>query len=112
MGSKKEIVVEWRKTHPEGRRCELYNSDLNLSKATVDRWWNLYDPGVKPKNASYIVALWRLNHPNGTKSQCIEETGLSRRSVFLRWDAPAPKKEEIPEPEVKADDLGQLFFDF
>lgn len=112
MGSKKEIVVEWRKTHPEGRRCELYNSDLNLSKATVDRWWNLYDPGVKPKNASDIVALWRSNHPNGTKSQCIEETGLSRRSVFLRWNVEPKKKEEKKPSHVISDDNGQLFFDF
>ena len=112
MGSKKEIVVEWRKAHPEGRRCELYNSDLNLSKATVDRWWNLYDPGVKPKNASDIVALWRLNHPDGTKSQCIEETGLSRRSVFLRWNAKPEKKEEETSSRVISDSNGQLFFDF
>lgn len=64
--------------------------------------------GRKPKYA--IVQEWRANHLNGTKAQCIKDTGLSKPTVYKWWDPasknqkkPAPKSEpvkiEVPEQE-------------
>ena len=37
-GTKKEIVQEWRKAHPDGKKAECIR-DTGLSKPTVYRWW-------------------------------------------------------------------------
>lgn len=34
-----------------------------------------------------LVMKWRLDHPNGTKSQCKEETGLSYPTIRKWWDS-------------------------
>ena len=35
---KKEIVLEWRKKHPEGRKADCIR-ETGLSKPTVYKWW-------------------------------------------------------------------------
>lgn len=32
-----------------------------------------------------IVTEWRQQHPNGTKAQCIRETGISKPTVYKHW---------------------------
>ncbi len=39
--------------------------------------------GRKPKKD--IVEDWRLRHPDGTKADCIRETGLSKKTVYKWW---------------------------
>ena len=39
--------------------------------------------GRKPKKD--IVENWILNHPDGRKSECIKETGLSKPTVYKYW---------------------------
>ena len=34
---------------------------------------------------SQIVVDWRMAHPNGTKEECIRETGLSKQTVYSWW---------------------------
>lgn len=34
---------------------------------------------------SQIVVDWRMAHPNGTKAECIRETGLSKPTVYSWW---------------------------
>ena len=36
---KKEIVLEWRKDHPEGKKADCVR-DTRLDKKTVYKWWN------------------------------------------------------------------------
>ena len=33
-----------------------------------------------------IVFYWREEHPNGTKAECIKETGLTKPTVYKWWD--------------------------
>ena len=37
--SKKNIVDEWRKAHPAGKKIDCYR-DTGLSRVTIDKWWN------------------------------------------------------------------------
>ncbi|MGN0629702.1 MAG: hypothetical protein ACI4JN_00090 [Ruminococcus sp.] len=37
--SKKDIVVEWRKAHPAGKKIDCYR-DTGLSRVTIDKWWD------------------------------------------------------------------------
>lgn len=39
---KEEIVLEWKKSHPEGKKADCIR-DTGLSKPTVYRWWNNND---------------------------------------------------------------------
>lgn len=41
--------------------------------------------GRKPK--SEIVRIWRAQHPDGKKADCIRETGLSKPTVYRWWTA-------------------------
>lgn len=41
--------------------------------------------GRKPKAG--IVRAWRLDHPEGTKADCIRQTGLDRKTVSKWWQA-------------------------
>ncbi|EKC43765.1 replication protein, partial [human gut metagenome] len=34
---------------------------------------------------SQIVVDWRMAHPDGTKAECIRETGLSKPTVYSWW---------------------------
>ena len=37
-GSKKEIVVDWQQTHPDGTKMECHR-ETGLSRTTIDKWW-------------------------------------------------------------------------
>lgn len=107
--SKKDIVLLWRKQHPHGRRAELYRSGIGVSKATVDRWWNASPVTERPYSAEEKVRMWRDEHPDGTKLQCQKDTGLSRRSVYLRWDARPESAPTVAEEPAKVDEFGQMY---
>ena len=36
--SKEEIVKEWRKSNPNGKKIDCYR-DTKLSRVTIDKWW-------------------------------------------------------------------------
>ena len=38
-GTKKEIIAEWQKCHPEGKKIDC-ERELKLSRHTVIKWWN------------------------------------------------------------------------
>ena len=44
--------------------------------------WDAHN-GRKPKKD--VVEEWILNHPDGKKSECIKETGLSKPTVYKYW---------------------------
>lgn len=33
------------------------------------------------------VIIWRMQHPLGTKAECIRETGISKKTVYKYWAA-------------------------
>lgn len=130
--SRREEVVQWRKKHPHGRRRDLYRSE-SISKATVDRWWNDCGVDERPFSAAEKIAQWRLAHPDSDdRKQCKADTGLSLRSVYLRWDAdnntatdasvsseendvlaePQPAEGKGEEQNVLTDQYGQMSWDF
>lgn len=37
--SKKDIVLEWRKNNPNGKKIECHR-ETGLSRVTIDKWWN------------------------------------------------------------------------
>ena len=37
------------------------------------------------KSKQLQVATWRTENPNGTKAQCIKDTGLSKPTVYKWW---------------------------
>lgn len=41
--------------------------------------------GGRP-NKKALIQEWRKRHPNGTKYQCIKETGISKPTVYKWWD--------------------------
>lgn len=41
-GEKKDIVVEWRKNNPQGKKIDCYR-ETGLSRVTIDKWWDLLD---------------------------------------------------------------------
>ena len=43
-------------------------------------------PPVEQANKKDIVFKWRIEHPTGSKSQCIKETGLSKPTVYIWWE--------------------------
>ena len=32
-----------------------------------------------------IIKEWRVQHPNGTKAQCIKDTKISKPTVYKYW---------------------------
>ena len=33
------------------------------------------------------IITWRIQHPLGTKAECIKETGISKKTVYKYWAA-------------------------
>ncbi len=46
------------------------------------------------KSKYHIVQEWKNDNPNGTKADCIKETGLGRSTVFRHWE----QRQQDPEP--------------
>ena len=43
-GTKKEIIAEWQKCHPEGKKINCHK-DTGLSRMTIDKWWTVKGQG-------------------------------------------------------------------
>lgn len=39
-----------------------------------------------------VVLQWQLNHPDGTKAECVKQTGLSKPTVYKWWDSQCNEK--------------------
>ena len=123
----KDVIADWRREHPTGHKCELEKLGI-VSHASINRHWDTCGEGDRPLSAAEQIIIWRNDNPRGTKAECQSALGLSRRSVFLRWnEVPQPKKnrkkkgaatsseqsEEIEDSiKIAVDKNGQQFFDF
>lgn len=70
---------------PTTRRNGRSQAD-HLKRAGLLRKLSSYEKNGRP-SAETIVKEWREKNPDGTKSQCIKETGLSKPTVLKWWVA-------------------------
>lgn len=71
--SPKIRVADWFAAHPTGtvRQCA---DDLHLSIASVKLW----RPSRADKIVRTVVETWQHFHPDGSRTECCQATGLSR----------------------------------
>lgn len=70
-----------------GRKQKLHlrlarsNRDILCEERGKENWW---DGGGRPKKEDEVLK-WVAEHPDGTPKQCIEETGISKNTVYKYW---------------------------
>ena len=47
-------------------------------------------PEGRPSKEQEIIE-WRKYHPNGSKAECISDTGISKPTVYKYWEIASPK---------------------
>lgn len=85
-------AIEYRSgiTIPANRRNGRKRSDhiqlMNFVRDQINHneTWNKIGNGRKSKRDQ--VQLWRLEHPDGSKADCIRDTGISKPTVYKHWD--------------------------
>lgn len=60
-------------------------------------------------NKQCVVYEWRKKHPNGTKSACKEDTGLSYPTIRKWWNNPPSRSIVVEIPEILRDEDFQKF---
>lgn len=83
-----EIPANIRKGKKQADHLEEARAirDVRAERRGV-RW----DANNGRKSAAGTVAAWRQEHQDGSKADCIEETGLARSTVFKYWNG-APEQ--------------------
>ena len=77
-----DIPIEKNKRN--GRKQELHLKLARAHKAILKEAGELERDGRPSKENE--VKQWRQLHPDGTKAQCIKDTGLSKPTVYKHWD--------------------------
>lgn len=80
------ITIEANKRN--GRTQKLH---LRIARNTLDIL-NETDGSTRQgrKSKAAEVAAWRAEHPDGTKADCIRDTGMDKKTVYKHWDADPP----------------------
>ena len=79
--------IDIKKTKRNGRKRSdhiLFMNNQRKFKVELGECTN----GGRPKNSGTkekIVKVWRITHPEGTKADCIRETGLTKTTVYKWW---------------------------
>ena len=55
-----------------------------IKKSLVNE--GLAKQGGIPRTKDKVVREWRRQHPEGSKAECIRQTGISKSSVYRYWD--------------------------
>lgn len=76
---------------PKGKRLkqEEHIKMMNYMRDNVhqiDDWRNKEGRPIGSGTAQEKVREWREEHPNGKKTACIKDTGLSKKTVYKWWD--------------------------
>ena len=74
------------------RNYRPQNIHLQIARATRDilnpQGWQNKDGRPKGSGTKKnIISAWREQHPDGTKAECIRDTGISKPTVYKWWDA-------------------------
>lgn len=71
----------------ERNRRNYRNQELHLKRARAvrDVMHDNWREGNGRKPLAEVVKIWRMENPNGTKAECIRDTGLSKPTVYKWW---------------------------
>lgn len=77
--------IKIEKNKRNGRKRAEHIKLMNFIREEINgnKDWR-YKGGSKPRKKN-IVEEWQVKNPNGTKAQCIRETGVSRPTVMKYW---------------------------
>jgi hypothetical protein len=75
--------IEIEKNKRNYRKQNLHLEIARATKFILSKSDDKYKGGRKPKGN--IIAEWRQQNPDGTKAQCIKDTGLSKPTVYKYW---------------------------
>lgn len=69
-----------------GRKQAEHIQIMNFIRDQINHntTWNKVGNGRKSKRDQ--VQAWRLDHPDGTKADCIRDTGMDRKTVSKHWE--------------------------
>lgn len=76
-------VKLYAKTRRNGRTRAVH---LKIARATRDALHENWREGSGRPAKGQQVKEWRETHPEGTKAECIRETGLSKPTVYKWWN--------------------------
>lgn len=87
------IAIEKNKRN--GRKQTDHVKLMNFVRDEINHntTWNKIGNG-RP-SARWIVIDWQESHPDGTKAECIRETGLSKPTVYKWWDVLERERQEL-----------------
>ena len=74
-----------KKNKRNGRKQADHIKLMNFVRDEINGNKNWRDGNGRP-DKSQIVINWRVAHPDGTKAECIRETGLSKPTVYSWWE--------------------------
>lgn len=83
-------TIVWRtgipieKNKRNGRKRADHVKLMNFVRDEINGNKNWREGNGRPDKLS-VVAEWRSEHPEGTKAECIRETGLSKPTVYRWW---------------------------
>jgi len=95
-----EIIDNPRNGKPQKYHLEEARAIRDVRQNRKGKKWD-DENGRKSKES--IVIEWKNSHPNGTKHQCIKDTGLSKPTVYKWWD-----KEKSVKAKSEADNKRRL----
>ena len=58
-----------------------------------------------------IILSWRANHPEGTKAQCIKDTGLSKPTVYKWWKVTEERFKKVEEKKKNNQERPTVYID-
>lgn len=92
MATPRESLEHWQgwEYHPikrNGRKQALHLKIARNTQAIIDEENGTnWREGSGRKSKESAIADWRRLHPEGTKAQCIRETGLGKSTVYRHWN--------------------------
>ena len=77
---------EYKPIKRNGRKRAEHIRLMNFIRDEISGKRDTWREGNGRKTKEETVYIWRADNPNGTKADCIRETGLSKPTVYKWWD--------------------------
>ena len=74
-----------QKNKRNGRKRADHIRLMNFIRDEINHNTNWRDGNGRKSKADQVIQ-WRSDHPEGKKSDCIRETGLSKSTVYRHWE--------------------------
>lgn len=74
------------------RNYRTQKTHLRIARATKEVLKEVGEmkPEGRPSKEQEVIE-WRRKHPNGSKSECMNDTGISKPTVYKYWEIASPK---------------------